>query len=280
MEYKQLNNGMKIPLLGFGVFQMGEEACEEAVVQALNTGYRLIDTAAVYANEAAVGRGIKRSGVPRDELFLTSKLWISDASYEGAKAAFQRSIRLLEVDYLDLFLIHQPYGDYYGAWRALSELYMAGKIKSIGVSNFSTGRLTDFVLNHEVKPAINQVEQHPYRQQALLRETADYYDVAIEAWSPFNQGKDHLFTDPTLESIAKTHHKSVPQVILRWQTQMGIITIPKSVHLERLQENFAIFDFQLSAEELALIAALDQAPQATGPREPRELVERLLTITI
>ncbi|MGO2084250.1 MAG: aldo/keto reductase [Vagococcus sp.] len=276
MEYKQLNNGLKVPILGFGVFQIWDpKETEKAVLNALNVGYRLLDTAAVYYNEEAVGKAIKNSEVPRSEITLTTKLWIKDASYDGALSAFERSTKKLQTDYLDIFLIHQPYNDYYGAWRAMSELYESGKIKAIGVSNFSTGRITDLTLNHAIKPAINQIELHPYRQQTLQRETAEHFDIATEAWSPFNQGKDGIFADATLQDISKKYGKSIPQVILRWQTQLGIMTIPKSIHLDRIRENYEIFDFQLTPEELEKIAGLDKAPTSVGPRENRELVERL-----
>ncbi|EUJ21832.1 aldo/keto reductase [Listeria aquatica] len=281
MEYKTLNNGLKVPVLGFGVFQITDQGeAEQAVLHALQTGYRLIDTAAVYLNEEAVGRAIQKSGIPRSEITLTTKLWITDASYDGAMRAFERSTKKLGTDYLDIFLIHQPYNDYYGAWRALTELYKAEKIKAIGVSNFSTGRLTDLILNHEVKPVLDQIELHPYRQQALQRDTAAHFDVSIEAWSPFNQGKDGIFEDAVLTEIAKKHGKTVPQVILRWQTQIGNMAIPKSTHLERIKENFAIFDFKLTEEELQQIASLDRAPNSAGPRENYQLVERLNGITL
>ncbi|MHC5252747.1 aldo/keto reductase [Listeria kieliensis] len=281
MEYKTLNNGLKVPVLGFGVFQItDQDEAEQAVLHALQTGYRLIDTAAVYLNEEAVGRAIQKSGISRSEITLTTKLWITDASYDGAMRAFERSTKKLGTDYLDIFLIHQPYSDYYGAWRALTELYRAGKVKAIGVSNFSTGRLTDLILNQEVKPVLDQIELHPYRGQARQRDTAAHFDVAIEAWSPFNQGKDGIFEDPVLMAIARKHGKTVPQVILRWQIQLGNMAIPKSTHANRIEENFAIFDFKLTEEEIQQIASLDRAPDSTGPRENYQLVERLNGITL
>lgn len=217
MEYKTLNNGLTVPVLGFGVYQIwDQEECEKAVLEALKIGYRLIDTAAVYYNEEAVGRAIKKSGIPREEIILTSKLWVTDATYEGAYKAYERSLEKLDVDYLDIFLIHQPYNDYYSAWRAMEELYEAKKVKAIGVSNFSTGRLTDLILNNQVKPVIDQIEQHPYKQRQLQRETAEYFDVAVEAWSPFNQGKEGIFEDELLLQFAHKYQKSVPQIILRW----------------------------------------------------------------
>lgn len=281
MEYKTLNNGLKVPMLGFGVFQItDQDEAEQAVLHALQTGYRLIDTAAVYLNEEAVGRAIQKSGIPRSEITLTTKLWITDASYDGAMRAFERSTKKLGTDYLDIFLIHQPYNDYYGAWRALTELYRAGKVKAIGVSNFSTGRLADLILNQEVKPVLDQIELHPYRGQAWQRDTAAHFDVAIEAWSPFNQGKDGIFEDAVLMAIARKHEKTVPQVILRWQIQIGNMAIPKSTHANRIEENFAIFDFKLTEEEMQQIASLDRAPDSTGPRENYQLVERLNGITL
>jgi diketogulonate reductase-like aldo/keto reductase len=276
MEYKTLNNGLKIPVLGFGVFQIwNEQAAETAVLEALATGYRLIDTAAVYFNEAAVGRAIKKSGIPREEITITSKMWLTDASYEGAKKAFARSLAKLETDYIDVYLLHQPYGDVYGAWHALVELYEAGKIKAIGVSNFTTDRLTDFALNQRVVPVVNQIQLHPYRQQPLSQETAKRYGIALEAWSPFNQGKEGIFQDAVLTGLAQKYQKTVAQIILRWQTQLGIITIPKSVQKTRMLENFTIFDFTLTESELAVIASLDQHPESLGQRGSQALVERL-----
>ncbi|WP_461219555.1 aldo/keto reductase [Lapidilactobacillus salsurivasis] len=276
MEYQTLNNGLQIPKLGLGVFQIwNPQECQEIVEQALACGYRAIDTAAVYYNEAAVGQALRTSGVPRKEITLTSKLWLTDASYEGAKQAFSRSTERLGTDYLDVFLIHQPYGDYFGAWRAMEELYQTGQVKAIGVSNFSAGRLTDLILAAKIPPAINQIELHPYRQANLQRQAGELADVVTEAWSPFHQGRDGIFQDLVLHKIAAAHQKTVAQVILRWQTQQGLITIPKSVHLERMQENLAIFDFRLTSAEMATIAELDQAPESNGPEESAELVQRL-----
>jgi len=253
-----LNNGVAMPLLGFGVFQMQDAAeCERSVLDALRTGYRLIDTAAAYGNEAAVGQAIQRAGVPRDELFVTTKLWIQDAGYDSTKRAFDRSLQRLQLDVLDLYLIHQPFGDVYGAWRAMEELYRAGRVRAIGVSNFHPDRLMDLMVHHQVNPAVNQIETHPFHQQIetqkFLRENA----VQIESWGPFAEGRNNIFENELLRSIAGAHHKTVAQVILRWLTQREVVAIPKSVRKERIDENFAIFDFTLSSEDMAAIATLD-----------------------
>ncbi|MEG8048328.1 aldo/keto reductase [Sphingomonas aerolata] len=254
-----LNNGVEMPILGFGVFQVPDPAeCERSVRDAIDVGYRLLDTAASYGNEAAVGAAIKSHGIDRSELFVTTKLWIQDASYEGAKAAFEQSMDKLQLDYLDLYLIHQPYGDVYGAWRAMEELHKAGRIRAIGVSNFYPDRLVDFVLHNEVKPAVNQIEIHPFHQQADAVKTLAEYGVQPEAWGPFAEGKNGLFTNEVLQPIADKHGKSVAQVVLRWLTDRGIVAIPKSVRKERMAQNFAIFDFDLDAGDLEAIAKLDQ----------------------
>jgi len=254
-----LNNGVEMPILGFGVFQVPDPAeCERSVRDAIDVGYRLLDTAASYGNEAAVGTAIKSHGIDRSELFVTTKLWIQDASYEGAKAAFEQSMDKLQLDYLDLYLIHQPYGDVYGAWRAMEELHKAGRIRAIGVSNFYPDRLVDFVLHNEVKPAVNQIEIHPFHQQADAVKTLAEYGVQPEAWGPFAEGKNGLFTNEVLQPIADKHGKSIAQVVLRWLTDRGIVAIPKSVRKERMAQNFAIFDFDLDAGDLEAIAKLDQ----------------------
>ena len=258
MEKVTLNNGVEMPLLGFGVFQVPDPAeCETSVYEAIKAGYRLIDTAASYMNEEAVGKAIKRSGVPREELFITTKLWVQDASYEGAKAAFETSMQKLGLDYLDLYLLHQPYGDVYGAWRAFEELYKAGRIKAIGVSNFPPDRLMDFLVHQEVKPAVNQVETHPFHQQVAEQQFMVDNGVQIEAWGPFAEGKNDIFTNELLQGIASKYQKTVAQVILRWLTQRGVVAIPKSVKPERMAENFDSFDFELSAEDMEAIATLD-----------------------
>ncbi|MGF7172128.1 diketogulonate reductase-like aldo/keto reductase [Sphingobium xanthum] len=254
-----LNNGIAMPILGFGVFQVPDPAeCERSVRDAIDVGYRLLDTAASYGNEEAVGAAIKNHGIDRSELFVTTKLWVQDASYEGAKAAFERSINKLGLDYLDLYLIHQPYGDVYGAWRAMEELHKAGRIRAIGISNFYPDRLVDFVLHNEVKPAINQIEIHPFHQQTDAVKILEEYGVQPEAWGPFAEGKNGLFTNEVLQPIADKHGKSIAQVVLRWLTDRGIVAIPKSVRKERMAQNFDIFDFDLDAGDLDAIAKLDQ----------------------
>ena len=254
-----LNNGVEMPILGFGVFQVPDPAeCERSVCDAIDVGYRLLDTAASYGNEEAVGNAIRNHGIDRAELFVTTKLWVQDASYEGAKGAFERSMDKLQLDYLDLYLIHQPYGDVYGAWRAMEELHRAGRIRAIGVSNFYPDRLVDFVLHNEIVPAVNQIETHPFHQQEDPQKILEEYRIQPEAWGPFAEGKNGLFSNDMLQSIAGKHGRSVAQVVLRWLTQRGIVAIPKSVRKERMAENFAIFDFELDQDDVAAIATLDQ----------------------
>ena len=258
MEFVTLNNGVKMPLEGFGVFQVPDPAqCEQAVLDAIASGYRLIDTAAAYMNEKAVGKAIKKSGVPREELFITTKLWVQDASYEAAKKAIQTSLDNLGLSYLDLYLIHQPMGDYVGAYRAMEEAYKEGKLKAIGVCNFYPHRLADLCETVEVIPAVNQVELHPFFQQenalALMKE----YGVVPEAWGPFAEGNHGIFTHPVLTAIGQKYGKSAAQVALRWNVQRGVVVIPKSVHKERIEQNMNIWDFQLSDEDMAEIAKLD-----------------------
>ena len=258
MEFITLNNGVKMPLEGFGVFQVPDPAqCEQAVLDAIASGYRLIDTAAAYMNEKAVGEAIKKSGVPREELFITTKLWVQDASYEAAKKAIQTSLDNLGLSYLDLYLIHQPMGDYVGADRAMAEAYKEGKLKAIGVCNFYPHRLADLCETVEVIPAVNQVELHPFFQQenalALMKE----YGVVPEAWGPFAEGNHGIFTHPVLTAIGQKYGKSAAQVALRWNVQRGVVVIPKSVHKERIEQNMNIWDFQLSDEDMAEIAKLD-----------------------
>ena len=253
-----LNNGIEMPLLGFGVFQIADLAdCERAVMDALGVGYRLLDTAASYGNEEAVGRAIKRSGVPREEIFVTTKLWIADAGYEKTKAAFKRSLQRLQLDTIDLYLIHQPIGDVYGAWRAMEELYREGRVRAIGVSNFHPDRVMDFLMHHEVKPAVNQIETHPFHQQVATQKFLEENGIQMESWGPFAEGKNNIFHNDLLQSIANAHQKSIAQVVIRWLTQRGIVAIPKSVRKERMAENFDIFDFQLTAKEMNAIATLD-----------------------
>lgn len=258
MEYVTLNNGVKMPMEGFGVFQVPEAAvCEQAVSDALAVGYRLIDTAAAYFNEEAVGAAIQKSGIAREELFLTTKLWIQDAGYESAKRAFQVSLDKLGTDYIDLYLIHQPMNDYYGAWRAMEEMYGEGRIRAIGVCNFYPDRLTDLCLNAKVIPAVNQVELHPFFAQTSALENMKAFGVQPEAWGPMAEGKHGIFTHPVLMEIGAKYGKSAAQTALRWNVQRGVVIIPKSTHRERMEENFNIWDFSLSDEDMAAITALD-----------------------
>jgi 2,5-diketo-D-gluconate reductase A len=258
-----LNNGVAMPLLGFGVFQVTDlNECERSVLDAIETGYRLLDTAASYGNEEAVGNAIRKSGVARDELFVTTKLWVQDAGYESAKQAFQRSLDKLQLEYLDLYLIHQPYGDVYGAWRAMQELYQAGRIKAIGVSNFQPDRVMDFIVHNDIAPAVNQIETHPFHQQIETQKFLQENNVQIESWGPFAEGKNNIFHNDVLLPIAERHGKSVAQVILRWLTQRGVVAIPKSVRKERMAENINVFDFELSAEDMNAIATLDSKQSA------------------
>ena len=258
MEYTLLNNGVKMPMEGFGVFQVRDAGvCEQAVLDAISTGYRLIDTAASYGNEEAVGRAIKKSGVCRCDLFVTTKLWVADASYEGAKRAFETSLQKLGLDYLDLYLIHQPMGDYIGAYRAMEELYKEGRVRAIGMCNCYPHVLADICETVEVTPAVNQVELHPFFQQAKSLELMKEYEVQPEAWAPFAEGKHGLFTDPVLADIGKKYGKSAAQVALRWNTQRGVVVIPKSTHRERMAQNLDIWDFTLTDQEMASIAPLD-----------------------
>lgn len=258
MNNIKLNNGIEMPILGFGVFQMQDMAeCEQAVVDAIEVGYRLIDTAASYMNEEAVGKGIKRSGIAREELFITTKLWVSDTGYENTKVAFQKSLDLLQLDYLDLYLIHQPYGDIYGSWRAMQELYQEGKVKAIGVSNFHPDRVIDLVVNTGFVPAVNQIETHPFHQQNETQKFLQENNIQIESWGPFAEGKNDIFQNEILIAIAQKYNKSTAQVILRWLTQRGVVAIPKSVRKERMAENFNIFDFELSTEDMNVIKTLD-----------------------
>ena len=272
----RLNNGVEMPLLGFGVFQISDAAeCERSVVEAIHTGYRLIDTAAAYGNEVAVGNAIKRSGVPRAEMFVTTKLWIQDAGYESARRAFDRSLARLQLDYLDLYLIHQPYGDVYGAWRAMEELLQAGVIRAIGVSNFPPDRVMDFIVHHQVVPAVNQIETHPFHQQIETHHFLAENGVQIESWGPFAESRNNIFDNALLRSLADRHQKSVAQVILRWLTQRGVVAIPKSVRKERIVENFNVFDFELSPEEMAAIATLDTKTSSFFDHRDPKIVKML-----
>lgn len=258
MEYTTLCNGVKMPMEGFGVFQVPEaDVCEQAVTDALAAGYRLIDTAAAYFNEEAVGVAIRKSKIPREELFITTKLWIQDAGYENAKKAFQVSLDKLGLKYMDLYLIHQPMNDYYGSWRAMEELYEEGKIRAIGVCNFYPERLTDLCLNAKIKPMVNQVELHPFFAQSDALETMKEFEIVPEAWGPMAEGKHGIFTHPVLTEIGAKYGKTAAQVALRWNVQRGVVIIPKSVHKERMEENLNIWDFRLNDEDMASIGALD-----------------------
>jgi 2,5-diketo-D-gluconate reductase A len=253
-----LNNGVAMPILGFGVFQIADaEECERSVFDALSVGYRLLDTAASYGNEEAVGKAIKRSGVPREEIFVTTKLWIQDAGYDKARRAFERSMQRPQIETLDLFLIHQPIGDIYGSWRAMQELYREGRIRAIGVSNFHPDRLMDLMMHHEIAPAVDQIETHPFHQQVETQKFLQENGVQIESWGPFAEGRNGIFQNALLRSIGENHGKSVAQVILRWLTQRGVVAIPKSVRKERMAENIDIFDFELTPDEMNTIATLD-----------------------
>lgn len=268
MEHIQLNNGVKMPFAGFGVFQIQDQTqCEQCVVDAVHTGYRLIDTAAVYGNEAAVGRAIHHCGIAREELFLTSKLWVQDAGYEAAKKAIDNSLRNLQTDYLDMYLIHRPFGDYYGAWRAMEEAYDAGKIRAIGLSNFDPARVVDLTLNNRITPAVNQVECHPFYQQEDTRRFLQEQGIVMEAWAPFAEGKNQIFQNETLVRIGKSYGKSPAQIILRWNIQRGIIPLAKSVHRERMEQNLSVFDFELSDEDMLVISQLDEGQTLFGKNE-------------
>lgn len=258
MEKVKLNNGVEMPVLGFGVFQVPDPVeCERAVMDAIQTGYRLIDTAASYGNEASVGKAIKSSGVPREEFFITTKVWIQSYGYEGTKQSFERSLKRLGVDYLDLYLVHQPLGDVYGTWRAMQELYKEGKIRAIGVSNFQPDRLMDLIVHNEIVPAVNQIETHPFQQQIETKKFLEEYNIQTESWGPFAEGKNNIFSNGLLLSVATKYKKSIAQVILRWLIQRNIIAIPKSVRKERMEENFSIFDFELCAADMQAIKTLD-----------------------
>lgn len=281
MEFTILNNGIKMPMEGFGVFQVPDlTECEKSVLDAIEAGYRLIDTAAAYMNEEAVGAAIKKCGVPREELFITTKLWVQDASYEKAKKAIQTSLDKLGLDYIDLYLIHQPMGDYYGAYRAMEEAYHEGKIKAIGVSNFYPDRLVDLCLNVEVKPAVNQVELHPFFQQENALKVMKEYGVQPEAWGPFAEGNHGIFIDETFTDIGSKYGKSAAQVVLRWNIQRGVVVIPKSVHKNRMEQNFDIWDFELSQEDMDTIAKMDIGHSEIVDHSNVEFVKMLNTMKI
>lgn len=257
MLYKTLANGVKIPQLGYGVYQVSKEECERCVLDALSVGYRHIDTAQSYFNEEEVGNAIQKSGIKREEIFLTTKIWIDNYGYEKTKASVYESMRKLKTDYIDLVLLHQPFSDVYGSWRALEDLYKEGKIKAIGISNFYADRMIDMCAFNEIKPMVNQVETHPFNQQIEAQKWMEKYGVQIEAWAPFGEGRKGLFTNPTIAKIGEKYGKSAAQVMLRWELQRGIVVIPKSVHKDRMEQNFDVFDFELSDEDMATMASLD-----------------------
>lgn len=276
MQTVKLNNGVEMPLVGFGVFQMSDAAeCERAVIDAIDTGYRLIDTAASYQNESHVGMALKQTGIAREELFVTTKLWLQDTHYQGAKAQFERSLNRLQLDYVDLYLIHQPYGDVHGAWRAMEELQQAGKIRAIGVSNFHPDRLADLIAFNNITPAVNQIEINPFNQQLQAVPWNKSRDIQPEAWAPFAEGKNGLFDHPVLTALAHKYGKSVGQVVLRWIFQRGIVSLAKSVRKERMVENIDIFDFELSAQDVLRITALDTATSAFFSHRDPAMVEWL-----
>lgn len=258
MKYVTLHNGLKMPILGYGVYQVTQEECERCVIDALEVGYRSIDTAQSYFNEEQVGSAIVKSGIPREDIFLTTKVWVEHYGYENAKKSVLDSMEKLRTNYLDLILLHQPFADYYGAYRAIEELYDEGIVKAIGVSNFYPDRLVDIASFSRIKPMVNQVETHPHDQQVLAKEYMDKYDVQIEAWAPFGEGRGGLFTDETLTKIGAKYGKTTAQVMLRWHIQRGVVVIPKSVHKERMIENLNVFDFLLSDDDMQLISAMDK----------------------
>lgn len=273
MEYVTLSNGVKMPQLGYGVYQVTKEECERCVADALSVGYRHIDTAQSYFNEEEVGNAIKKSGIPRNEIFITTKVWIEHYGYEECKRSVLESMLKLQVDYIDLVLLHQPFADYYGAWRALEELYAEGKLRAIGVSNFYPDRLIDLCSFARIKPMVNQVETHPHNQQIEAQEWMKKYGVQIEAWAPFGEGRGGLFTDPVISEIASKYGKTTAQVILRWELQRGIVVIPKSVHKERMEQNFNVFDFTLSEEDMKAMATLDKKTSSFFSHTDPNMVE-------
>lgn len=281
MQKVTLNNGVEMPILGFGVYQVPDlDECERSVSQAIEAGYRLIDTAAIYMNEEAVGNAVKKSDVPREEIFVTTKLWISDAGYESTKKAFERSLRKLQLDYLDLYLIHQPFGDVYGAWRAMEELYREGVIKTIGISNFPPDRVMDLIIHNEIVPAVNQIETHPFHQQIETQKFLSENDVQIESWGPFAEGRNDIFQNKLLGSIGERYGKSIAQVILRWFVQREVVVIPKSVRKERIAENFNIFDFELTAGDMDTIKTLDTKETLFFDHSDPEMVKSLGTFKL
>jgi len=278
MQYVTLSNGVKMPILGYGVYQVTKDECERCVLDALKVGYRAIDTAQSYFNEEEVGSAIVKSGIPREEIFLTTKVWLEHYGYEEAKKSVKESIRKLKTDYIDLVLLHQPFSDAYGAYRALEELYEAGKIRAIGISNFYVDRMVDFASFNRIKPMVNQVETHIYNQQKELKEWADKYGIQLEAWAPFGEGRGGTFDNPAIVKLAEKYGKTPAQVMLRWHIQRGIVVIPKSTHIDRMEENFNVFDFTLSDEDMDAIAGLDKAQSSFFSHQDPKMVEWFVNI--
>lgn len=273
MEYIQMSNGIKMPILGYGVYQVTKDECKRCVLDALRAGYRSIDTAQSYFNEEEVGEAIKESGIPREEIFLTTKVWIEHYGYEAAKESVITSMKKLQTDYLDLVLLHQPFGDAYGAWRALEELYEAGKIRAIGISNFYVDRMVEFASFNRIKPMITQMETHIFNQQNVLKEYADKYGIRLEAWAPFGEGRGGTFENEVIKFIGEKYGKTPAQVMLRWHIQRGVVVIPKSTHYERMVENFDVFDFTLSDEDMDTISKLDTAKSSFFSHQDPTMVE-------
>ncbi|MCC3289773.1 MULTISPECIES: aldo/keto reductase [unclassified Arthrobacter] len=280
MENVTLNNGVEMPILGFGVYQVPPDETEEAVTNALAAGYRSLDTAAAYQNEDAVGRAVQKSGLARNELFITTKLWIQDNGEATTTRAFENSLQNLGMEYVDLYLIHQPFGDVYGEWRVMEQLYNDGAARAIGVSNFAPDRLIDLIMHHDVVPAVNQIETNPFYQRAVENQLMSDHGVRHESWAPFAEGKNNLFSDPTLSAVGDTHGKSIPQVVLRWLIQRRIVVIPKSVRPDRMAENFDVFDFELSPQEMASIADLDTGKSMFFDHRDPKAVARLSGVTL
>lgn len=278
MDYVTLNNGVKMPQLGYGVYQTPPEDTERCVLEAIEVGYRSIDTAQAYGNEEGVGNAIQKCGLPREDLFITTKIWISNAGYEKAKASIEESLRKLQTDYIDLLLIHQPFGDYYGTYRAMEEAYRAGKVRAIGVSNFYPDRYLDLAHFAEIKPAVNQVETHVFQQQKIAKEYLKKNGTQIMSWGPFAEGKNDYFNNPVLKEVAAAHGKSAAQVALRFLLQSDVVLIPKSVHKERMEENFNVFDFALTDEEMARIEALDTGKSLFFSHYDPQTVEWFMSI--
>lgn len=278
MEYVMLSNGVKMPIVGYGVYQVTKEECERCVSDALRAGYRSIDTAQAYFNEEEVGAALAKSGIPREKIFLTTKVWVEHYGYDACKKSVEESLRKLRTDYLDLCLLHQPFADYYGAWHALEDLYREGKIRAIGVSNFYPDRLVDIASFAAICPMVNQVETHPFNQQIMAKEYMDKYHVQLEAWGPFGEGRNGMFTNPVLAGIGEKYGKSVAQVILRWQIQRGIVVIPKSTHYERMVENMDVFNFTLAEADMQTIAGLDEKKSAFFSHDDPAVVEWFVKI--